>query len=380
MSRGARKIILWSVILVASAALFAYCFVSRFRLPAFFPFDWGGGSSSSGFTVLKEEEVAAPEELHMTWSSGQVRLLSGGDRLRVVQKGPSSFRQEQCFALEESDSGRVLTIRDCRRPGFYFLGFGIERCDLEITLPEKQYRALTADLSSADITTAALTAESLTLQSSSGDIEAAGNYGTAAVRSTSGDVRLEGLACSGKLQVGSTSGDVAAEGLSCGDLEASTASGDLKLAGRAGFAAVSSSSGNVKLDGLRSASEFRIKTVSGDIRGSGVEGTLLTVATTSGNIRLDGRYMGLQLNTTSGNADLTTSAALDSLRSDSVSGTVTVVMPDNGGFDLSFHKLSGSFHSDFSTTQDGEWYRYGDGGRSFSVNTVSGDFHLRQNG
>ena len=33
MSRGARKIILWSVILVASAALFAYCFVSRFRLP-----------------------------------------------------------------------------------------------------------------------------------------------------------------------------------------------------------------------------------------------------------------------------------------------------------------------------------------------------------
>ena len=63
--------------------------------------------------------------------------------------------------------------------------------------------------------------------------------------------------------------------------------------------------------------------------------------------------MGLQLNTTSGNADLTTSAALDSLRSDSVSGTVTVVMPDNGGFDLSFHKLSGSFHSDFPTTQDG---------------------------
>ena len=250
----------------------------------------------------------------------------------------------------------------------------------EITLPEKQYRALTADLSSADITTAALTAESLTLQSSSGDIEAAGNYGTAAIRSTSGDVRLEGLACSGKLQVGSTSGDVAAEGLSCGDLEASTTSGDLKLAGRAGFAAVSSSSGNVKLDGLRSASEFRIKTVSGDIRGSGVEGTLLTVATTSGNIRLDGRYMGLQLNTTSGNADLTTSAALDSLRSDSVSGTVTVVMPDNGGFDLSFHKLSGSFHSDFPTTQDGERYRYGDGGRSFSVNTVSGDFHLRQNG
>ena len=107
MSRGARKIILWSVILVASAALFAYCFVSRFRLPAFFPFDWGGGSSSSGFTVLKEEEVAAPEELHITWSSGQVRLLSGGDRLRVVQKGPSSFRQEQCFALEESDGGRV---------------------------------------------------------------------------------------------------------------------------------------------------------------------------------------------------------------------------------------------------------------------------------
>ena len=136
----------------------------------------------------------------------------------------------------------------------------------------------------------------------------------------------------------------------------------------------------MKLDGLRSASEFRIKTVSGDIRGSGVEGTLLTVATTSGNIRLDGRYVGLQLNTTSGNADLTTSAALDSLRSDSVSGTVTVVMPDNGGFDLSFHKLSGSFHSDFPTTQDGEWYRYGDGGRSFSVNTVSGDFHLRQNG
>lgn len=382
MNRAAGKILIWSVVLVASVSLFAWMFLGNFRLPFSLPFDFGSnGGGSRELSTVKEEQVASdPETLNITWYSGEVRLLSGGDHIRVVQKGTSSLRQEDAFELEESDGGRTLTVKDRRRSTFSFLGFGMGRSDLEITLPEKQYRSLTAELTSADLSADALQADSVRIKSASGDLSVTGRFGEAVLATTSGDIRVLNVACTGSLTAGSTSGDIRAAGLSCGALDLASTSGDISLSGRAESVTAASTSGDVNLDGMQASSGIQVGTASGDIRGNGVDCSLLTVSSTSGDIRMEGRFTGIQLGTTSGDASLTTSAALESLSSDSVSGTVTVSMPDNGGFDLSFQKVSGRFHCDFPTTESGGRYRYQNGGASFSAHTVSGDFYLRRNG
>lgn len=94
MSRAARKICIWSVVLVVSVSLFVWMFLGNFHLPFSLPFDFGSNDGGSWeLSTVKEEEVSSdPETLNITWYSGQVRLLSGGDHIRVVQKGTSSLQ------------------------------------------------------------------------------------------------------------------------------------------------------------------------------------------------------------------------------------------------------------------------------------------------
>ncbi len=148
------------------------------------------------------------------------------------------------------------------------------------------------------------------------------------VKTSSGDVRIEGeVALSGPVRVNTSSGDVTVSGgvreliadTSSGDvrvtgpalaaLEADTSSGDVTLTGGSARAIVDTSSGDVKVDKLTgdlsadtssggvSASwehlgaggKIRVRTSSGDVRLSLPEGTLLggEVTTKSGRIHSD---------------------------------------------------------------------------------------------
>jgi len=123
------------------------------------------------------------------------------------------------------------------------------------------------------------------VDSSSGDVSVADAAGPVRVRTASGDIEVR--ASAGSTYLHSSSGDVTVSGCASG-LIAQTASGDIDTDGLAGDAALESSSGSVKAsyDGWGRVRTVRIESASGDIelvvpRGSGFK---LEAETQSGSI------------------------------------------------------------------------------------------------
>ena len=82
---------------------------------------------------------------------------------------------------------------------------------------------------------------------------------------------------------------------------------------------------------------------------------------------------------TSGAWKVNSSICPTSFKASSVSGGVTLFIPENNGFSLSFDKVSGAFYSDFSMTLDNGKGIYRDGGNLLIVDTVSGNCSIRRN-
>lgn len=128
----------------------------------------------------------------------------------------------------------------------------------------------------------------------------------------------------------------------------------------------SSVSGDVEADGLRS--DVEASTVSGDV----------WVATT-------GVARG---STVSGSVDVEMgSLDWDRLHFSTVSGDITVRLPEDADADIEFESLSGDFDSDFDLAIERDRDRFvgsevravlGDGGRRLTFQTVSGDVRLRR--
>ena len=126
-------------------------------------------------------------------------------------------------------------------------------------------------------------------------------------------------------------------------------------------------SGNVEAEGLDSHVEAR--TVSGDIYVSTSD--LADVSTVSGSIEAE-----------MGRADWR-----GDLEFATVSGDITLSFPDNLDTEVEFESLSGDMDSDFPIairSRSNRWIgghirgTIGDGGRSLSIKTVSGDLWLRR--
>jgi hypothetical protein len=127
-------------------------------------------------------------------------------------------------------------------------------------------------------------------------------------------------------------------------------------------------SGDIEAEGLRS--EVRANTVNGDIFVSTTEKAWGN--TVSGSIEIEMASMDW-----------------DDLEFRTVSGDITLWLPEGLDADVDFESLSGDIHSDFDITMTGrqgrrwigaevEGYIGSRGERSLSFNTVSGDVRLRQ--
>lgn len=146
------------------------------------------------------------------------------------------------------------------------------------------------------------------------------------LRSTSGDVILEDELQAGSLLISSTNGDTdLGEALSCDTLEVSSVSGDIESRALA----------------CRSCA---VKTTSGDV-------------------------------------ELTFTRLPDELSAKSVSGDVTLVLPENEGFAIRYKKISGDFDSDFDLVtslnrKDGTATYRGAQSPLYHISTVSGDLSI----
>ena len=125
--------------------------------------------------------------------------------------------------------------------------------------------------------------------------------------------------------------------------------------------------------------------VSGDVSVTGAEG-IVRGSSVSGNVELRNlRASSVRATSVSGDVDV----AVDAFTGDgdlhftSVSGNVTVVLPNNLDADVSMRSVSGQLDSEFPLTLNGRMNRrslearIGKGGRALEVTTVSGDVRLR---
>jgi DUF4097 and DUF4098 domain-containing protein YvlB len=133
--------------------------------------------------------------------------------------------------------------------------------------------------------------------------------------------------------------------------------------------------------------EFTGRTISGDVEVDGLDAFVMA-RTVSGNIFVATADMA-DASTVSGSIDVAMGRANWSgdLEFHTVSGDITITFPEGLEADIEFESVSGFVDSDFPitlTSRSNRWIgghlrgTIGDGGRSLSLKTVSGDVELRR--
>ena len=131
--------------------------------------------------------------------------------------------------------------------------------------------------------------------------------------------------------------------------------------------------------------EFEGTMVTGDIEVEGVESEV-DLTTVTGDIVVSTTEL-VEATTVTGSMDIEIGRAdWDALDFKTVTGDITLRLPDGVDTDVEFESLSGDMDSDFDLTMSGRSRRrwigshirgtIGDGGRSLSLKTVSGDVRL----
>ena len=120
-----------------------------------------------------------------------------------------------------------------------------------------------------------------------------------------------------------------------------------------------------------------ISTVSGEAE---IEGGMesLRYSSTSGGMRADGLPEGcaVETDTVSGNMELRFDGCPGDIEADSTSGSLTVYLPGDVGFELDYDSGSGDLDCDFPSLRE----VYGDSVMfSMDVSTTSGDLDIRKN-
>ena len=130
-------------------------------------------------------------------------------------------------------------------------------------------------------------------------------------------------------------------------------------------------SADATINGIN-ARRVEIFNISGFIQMEGQYGEVI-VETTSGDVSIFGSVENVELTAVSGSVYLYCDEALRSLEVDSTSGDVTVSIPEDLGFTLTFDSVSGSAVSGyFDASGDDFRYTHGNGEAQLRVDTVSG--------
>lgn len=287
-----------------------------------------GYSSEDGGTRYEYTWDPAETEttgLDVEWINGTVDVTVGsGDVIRIIEKSGKELKSNE--KLELSRSGGVLKIK-WNHELISFSIFQNRRKDLTVEVPKalaESMEALKCSNTSGKITVSGFTAEELEFSSTSGDLELSGLSGTEAdISTTSGKISLDGMKLSEDLDVSSTSGALVLSNVQAKETDLSTTSGSVSYAG--------------------SADELKASTVSASVRA--------------------------ELYNCPKKAEMS-----------SVSGGLTLAIPENKGFEAEYNSVSGSFESDFAVTgasgaKSGHAL-YSGGESSFSFSTTSGDMRI----
>ncbi len=152
-----------------------------------------------------------------------------------------------------------------------------------------------------------------------------------------------------------------------------------KMAASLSELSVEAVSASVQVKSL-SAVQLELTSVSGSISVVGGVYSEIELENVSGGCYLDGvECKTLAMETVSGKTELQLPSVPDVIDLRSVSGDLTVTLPQDAAFTLEREKVSGQLTSDFTLTQKGEsHYVCGEGTARIKLSTVSGDLRLKK--
>lgn len=141
---------------------------------------------------------------------------------------------------------------------------------------------------------------------------------------------------------------------------------------------INSVSAEINISGLAVSQTVEVDTVSGKVTAEDLTAACLECDTVSGGIKASGAIESFDLDSTSGSAEIVTSVPLKKLETDTVSGNVTVIIPENSGFELEFDTVSGDIDCEFPLTKKNGKHIYADGSAKLEADSTSGDFTVKK--
>jgi len=160
-------------------------------------------------------------------------------------------------------------------------------------------------------------------------------------------------------KVNSVSADIRLEGVRAHNLDVKSVSGSMSLEDTGGDTmTLANVSGHINV-GYKdtTASELRAKTV-------------------SGHINVEAKAVMAKLNTVSGSVKLYAGEDVKDVDIGTVSGGITLGLPENDGFNARYSSVSGRFNSEFPVEMSGKHGIYKNGGIEISLGTVSGGIKI----
>ncbi len=125
--------------------------------------------------------------------------------------------------------------------------------------------------------------------------------------------------------------------------------------------------------------ELDLDTTSGTLDVKDAAAGELDVESVSGSVTVSGAFREVKTESVSGSVSLILTDAAGEIKMNSVSGAQTLAVSEGSGFTLKFDSVSGTLDSALALTSQGGTYHFGDGTCKIEVETVSGGCYLRVN-
>jgi len=290
------------------------------------------------------------------------QLIIGGKKVIKAPSERSAEKEAERVKVEvKREKGKIrIWVKDGRRGDRVFFGFWRKVSswiDFDIRIPP---------------------GTDLEVSSTSGDIRAKGVKGRITIKTTSGNLCLQGFV--GPTNVHTTSGDVSLKGI-VGRVNMEGTSSDLELSGIKGDVDITVTSGDI--DGRDIEGNLTVEGTSGDMEITRLRGNLLA-SLHSGEVKADVTQGGVRVETTSG--DIYIRASLQEgkdYRVDTSSGDVVFKIKEGIPFNLVIDTSSGKITAkvpliinSISRNHLEGWV--GKGGPTLRITTSSGDIELSQ--
>lgn len=142
---------------------------------------------------------------------------------------------------------------------------------------------------------------------------------------------------------------------------------------------IDSVSGKINLNAVDCKQEISIDTVSGNINSNNIHTNYFDVDMVSADIRVIGDINIIDIDNVSGNVRLVLNNVPSKIDSDSVSGDITLLIPDNDGFKVKLDSVSGELSTNFASVISKKELIYKNGSAYYNFESVSGDVRIEMN-